>query len=533
MNFKIFLIGVFAIGLLFPGLILSSFGLGEGGPIECPASYEGGVLLKGKFSGSAIKSLTCDYLNPNYKDGDQKQMPHYEFLVSYFADPGTSSSSEQCSGQYIPYGIYDYYYSSEIYASVGIQVAKDEVAKEHLDWAKENFLDPLIESREATPCTPLKDSDGDGTPDQVDLCEGFDDKIDYDNDGIPDECDYDTDTDEDQDGVIDSEDNCVFTSNKDQSDIDNNGLGDVCDPQHKDLTPQELVTWMENLEKKKNYLDGLSSKDNNLYEEIASYMETGVFLSIWAVLGLSPSSDKAIEFESSPYFAELEKWYNEINQGNITQAEIHLKNLYDLEKQSIDESDSKLPETSSEEKIIQFDRAILEPKKNQPDSIKMTGTLDNPLRGEPIIFKITKPDGTTEEFSSIVTGKGEFANEIIVDDTWQPGDYTVEGFYLGQKIESSTFEIVKVEGKVPDWIKSNALWWSEGQIDDGTFVQGIQYLIKENILQITGEVKSSSSEGIPDWVKKNAGWWATGVISEDDFVNGIKYLIEQGVIKID
>ena len=32
---------------------------------------------------------------------------------------------------------------------------------------------------------------------------------------------------------------------------------------------------------------------------------------------------------------------------------------------------------------------------------------------------------------------------------------------------------------VPEWVKNNAGWWSEGQIDDTAFLQGIQYLIKE------------------------------------------------------
>jgi len=36
---------------------------------------------------------------------------------------------------------------------------------------------------------------------------------------------------------------------------------------------------------------------------------------------------------------------------------------------------------------------------------------------------------------------------------------------------------------IPSWIKQNAGWWSEGQIGDESFVQGLQYLIKEDILQ--------------------------------------------------
>ena len=37
---------------------------------------------------------------------------------------------------------------------------------------------------------------------------------------------------------------------------------------------------------------------------------------------------------------------------------------------------------------------------------------------------------------------------------------------------------------VPEWIKSNAAWWAEGAIDDEAFVQGIQFLITNGILQI-------------------------------------------------
>ena len=29
----------------------------------------------------------------------------------------------------------------------------------------------------------------------------------------------------------------------------------------------------------------------------------------------------------------------------------------------------------------------------------------------------------------------------------------------------------------PDWIKNNAGWWADGQIDDGSFVSGLQWLI--------------------------------------------------------
>ncbi len=43
---------------------------------------------------------------------------------------------------------------------------------------------------------------------------------------------------------------------------------------------------------------------------------------------------------------------------------------------------------------------------------------------------------------------------------------------------------VSEKTQIPDWIKNNAGWWAEGAIDDDSFVQGIQFLIKEGILII-------------------------------------------------
>ena len=38
--------------------------------------------------------------------------------------------------------------------------------------------------------------------------------------------------------------------------------------------------------------------------------------------------------------------------------------------------------------------------------------------------------------------------------------------------------------EIPAWIKNNAGWWASGDIDDNSFVQGIQFLIKEGIMKI-------------------------------------------------
>ena len=86
---------------------------------------------------------------------------------------------------------------------------------------------------------------------------------------------------------------------------------------------------------------------------------------------------------------------------------------------------------------------------------------------------------------------------------------------------------------IPDWIKNNAEWWADGTIDDNSFIQGIQFLVKENILKIPPTVQGSgSSSEIPDWIKNNAGWWADGTIDDNSFIQGIQFLIKEGILKI-
>jgi len=89
------------------------------------------------------------------------------------------------------------------------------------------------------------------------------------------------------------------------------------------------------------------------------------------------------------------------------------------------------------------------------------------------------------------------------------------------------------EISIPEWIRNNALWWSEQQIDDSTFIQGIEFLIKNNIIVIppTSQETSDSNE-IPSWIRNNASWWANGQIDDETFVLGLEFLIKNGIIHV-
>ena len=101
--------------------------------------------------------------------------------------------------------------------------------------------------------------------------------------------------------------------------------------------------------------------------------------------------------------------------------------------------------------------------------------------------------------------------------------------------------------QIPDWIKNVAGWWANDEISENEFLSGITYLINNNIislhfipcsvnigdgLRIDGQTISSDTL-VPVWVKNNAKWWSEDLIEDTDFVNGIEYLIKNQIIGID
>ena len=112
-------------------------------------------------------------------------------------------------------------------------------------------------------------------------------------------------------------------------------------------------------------------------------------------------------------------------------------------------------------------------------------------------------------------------DESLTQTSGQPTNQT-SGPQTGQEIV------------IPKWVQNNAKWWSQSSIDDSTFASGIQYLIKQGVIQLppTAQGQSSSGVQIPKWVKTNAGWWADGQIDDKTFAAGIQYLIKIGIISV-
>ena len=86
---------------------------------------------------------------------------------------------------------------------------------------------------------------------------------------------------------------------------------------------------------------------------------------------------------------------------------------------------------------------------------------------------------------------------------------------------------------VPEWVKNTAGWWATDAISETEFVNAIEFLVREDIIQVDASQTSGTSQGVPDWIKNNARWWSDGQIDDQTFVNGIEYLIKVGIITLD
>ena len=91
-----------------------------------------------------------------------------------------------------------------------------------------------------------------------------------------------------------------------------------------------------------------------------------------------------------------------------------------------------------------------------------------------------------------VNDDGTFSHEVNLNEKFSDGKFKVKAQYGNSKatIALISFEvisnnIVSQDNKIPDWIKNNAGWWADGQIDDNSFVDGIQFLIKEGFIKLS------------------------------------------------
>lgn len=206
----------------------------------------------------------------------------------------------------------------------------------------------------------------------------------------------------------------------------------------------------------------------------------------------------------------------------------------------------ELPSTFS---IFRVERGEYTISKYSTTEVSLMGKIEGPGRGESIELTIKKPDGSVEKVYSLIASSGNFGNVIVLDGKSPPGLYSVVARNENKLSETISFQVTRFEDvskestfpiiispKLPNWIKTNAAWWVDGYIDNRDFAKGIEYMIKQEIIQVH-EIKTTVKpnlliDEIPGWVKTNAKWWVQGHITDEEFRQTIEYLIKEGVIRI-
>ncbi len=170
---------------------------------------------------------------------------------------------------------------------------------------------------------------------------------------------------------------------------------------------------------------------------------------------------------------------------------------------------------------------------NEKSTVEVNGNIENYQRGEPISLKIIHPDGLITDVSITGRSNGDFTAHISIEENWKSGSFSIIASYDGKDFGKINFLLNKIQ--IPEFFKNVAYWWSDGLIEDFEFVDGVEFLINEKIIDIPNLSKSTTGgneDTVPDWVRQNMGWWAKGLTSDTELVNAIQYLVEKGIIQV-
>lgn len=139
-------------------------------------------------------------------------------------------------------------------------------------------------------------------------------------------------------------------------------------------------------------------------------------------------------------------------------------------------------------------------------------------------------------------------NMTIDDDATivleKPFDMTLhkKGMYLAvlendDKAENEFYLVDEGEIIITRIFKNEALKWSKSSepIDDLYFSIVLYHLIRGENISIPRFLEKqpvSVDEDLPEWLKYNCKWWTDGLISDKEFVDGIEYLASKKIIEI-
>ena len=198
-------------------------------------------------------------------------------------------------------------------------------------------------------------------------------------------------------------------------------------------------------------------------------------------------------------------------------------NTFSLLRNQSYSSVSSSPQLSSYE--------IIKPLSGKIEEIILSGSVNNHRRGIPLEVTIVSPDGNRQNFAANISSSGGYRSILSINENSLPGLYEIHLSHNNSNLGTTYFEVIS--NKIPSWIKNNAKLWASTSISNSDFIDGIEYLIEENIITIPSVGNGSTfNQTIPDWFKNNALWWTDGMISDEDFIKSLQFLIKKGILRV-
>jgi len=102
---------------------------------------------------------------------------------------------------------------------------------------------------------------------------------------------------------------------------------------------------------------------------------------------------------------------------------------------------SATPEPVQKGGTIQISAPTFSKQSYQTTQAKISGKVDDFKTGTYVILTLVKPDGTSYDLKGILTNKGQFTIPVMIDSSWQVGEYTVSARYNGVMIGATSFSV--------------------------------------------------------------------------------------------
>jgi hypothetical protein len=98
-------------------------------------------------------------------------------------------------------------------------------------------------------------------------------------------------------------------------------------------------------------------------------------------------------------------------------------------------------QTTQNRGTVKISSHLFSKQSYQYTSAQITGKIDDFKTGTSVILTITRPDGTSYDLKGALTNKGIFTIPIMIDSSWQTGQYRILVKYNNTPIDSDTFSV--------------------------------------------------------------------------------------------